>query len=392
MKLYISESKTAEKNIVVNDMILTKDMPTSAGSKMLDGYMSLFEAQVVTDLRENGYNVFAKANTGEMNIDLLGETSYYGACADENGNVVSALAQSIKNKDAMAGVAQEVNGTNVRAAALSGLTFVKPTYGTVSRFGAIASACSGETIGVMAEDAATCAEVLKVISGHDHKDGTSLSDEKCELALSVNPVKKIAVAKSLLEGISEETKQAVESTVEKLRAKGVEVVEIDAKELSLAKAAWNILMSAEVCNNVSRYDGVKYGYRTKNYETIDELYTNSRTESFGYLLKSTILYGSEALAEDKYFKVYDKALRIRRVISEYINSVFADCDAILAPACSKMNYTMDEVNADKYIAYKESMYTAPASITGLPVVATNGVQLMGKAFSEGSLLSLAQTL
>ena len=132
MKLYISESKTAEKNIVVNDMILTKDMPTSAGSKMLDGYMSLFEAQVVTDLKENGYNVFAKANTGEMNIYFLGETSYYGACADENGNVVSALAQSIKNKDAMAGVAQEVNGTNVRAAALSGLTFVKPTYGTVS--------------------------------------------------------------------------------------------------------------------------------------------------------------------------------------------------------------------------------------------------------------------
>ena len=392
MKLYISESKTAEKNIVVNDMILTKDMPTSAGSKMLDGYMSLFEAQVVTDLKENGYNVFAKANTGEMNIDFLGETSYYGACADENGNAVAAIAQSIKNKDAMAGVAQEVNGTNVRAAALSGLTFVKPTYGTVSRFGAIASACSGETIGVMAEDADTCAEILKVISGHDHKDGTSLSDEKCAAALAVNPVKKIAVAKSLLEGISEETKQAVESTVEKLKAKGVEVVEIDAKELSLAKAAWNILMSAEVCNNVSRYDGVKYGYRTKNYETIDELYTNSRTESFGYLLKSTILYGSEALAEDKYFKVYDKALRIRRVISEYINSVFADCDAILAPACSKMNYTMDEVNADKYIAYKESMYTAPASITGLPVVVTNGVQLIGKAFSEGSLLSLAQTL
>ena len=308
MKLYISESSKAEKNIVVDDMILTTDMPTSAGSKMLDGYMSLFESEVVTRLKSHDYTVFAKSNTGEMGIDLLGETSYYGACTDEKGNIVNALAQSIKTKDSMAGIAFEVNGTATRAAAISGLTFVKPTYGTVSRFGTIASACSGETVSVMAEDAATCKYILEAIAGHDDKDGTSLPQEICDKAKEVASVKKIAVAKSLLANISDETKAAMNSVIEKAKANGIEVVEIEAKELLLSKSAWNILMSAEVCNNVSRYDGVKYGYRSPNYTTIDELYTNSRTEAFGYLLKSTILYGSEALSTDNYMKVYDKSM------------------------------------------------------------------------------------
>lgn len=392
MKLYISKSEPAEKNVVVDDMILTTDMPTSAGSKMLDGYMSLFEAEAVTRLNKNNYKVFAKSNTGEMNIDLLGETSYYGVCTDEKNNVVNAMAQSIKNKEAMAGVTLEVNGAAARAAAISNLTFVKPTYGTVSRFGTIASACSGETVSVMAENVKVCKEILSTISGHDNKDGTSLPQEKCESAKEVNTIKKIAVAKSLLKSVNEEVKENFDKVIAKLKENGIEVVEIDADELLLAKPAWNILMSAEVCNNVSRYDGVKYGYRTKDYTTIDELYTNSRTEAFGYLLKSTILFGSETLSEANYMKVYDKAMRIRRVISEYLNSTFGKFDAILAPVSSKMSYSLDEVKENKYIAYDESIYTAPASISGMPVVVTNGVQFIGKALSEGSLLALAETL
>ncbi len=392
MKLYISESAKLEKNIVVDDMILTTNMPTSAGSKMLDGYISLFDAEVVTRLRSQNYTVFAKSNTGEMGIDFLGETSYYGVCIDENENVVNALAQSIKTKDSMAGIALEVNGSASRAAALSGLTFVKPTYGTVSRFGTIASACSGETVGVMAENAKICEEILEKISGHDDKDGTSLPQELCEKAKIVSSIKKIAIAKSLMKNISDGTKNAISLVIDKLKSQGIEIVEIDAEELLLAKPAWNILMSAEVCNNVSRYDGVKYGYRSPNYTTIDELYTNSRTEAFGYLLKSTILYGSEVLSNEKYMKVYDKSLRIRRVIKDYFDNKFDEFDAILAPVCSKMFYTFDEVNSNIYLAYEESVYTAPSSITGLPVVVSNGVQFIGKALSEGSLLALAEKL
>ena len=149
-------------------------------------------------------------------------------------------------------------------------------------------------------------------------------------------------------------------------------------------------MSAELCNNVSKYDGVKYGYRSADSKTLDELYTNSRTEAFGYLLKSTILYGSDTLSTDNYFKVYDKALRVRRVICEYFEALFKEYDAVVLPACSKKAYTEEDIAANTYIAYDESLYTAPASITGLPAVVTDGVQLIGKAYSENSLLDLAK--
>jgi len=388
MKLYIAETEKSVKNIVVDDMILTTDMPTSAGSRMLDGYMSLFEAQAVTKLKENGYTVYAKANTGEIGLDLMGETSYYGPCTDENGVLVGAAAQAVKCGDAMAAVTLEVNGASARAAALSGLTYMKPTYGTVSRFGTIPAVCSGETVSVTAADAATVKEILAAIKGHDDKDGTSLPQEKCAMG-EAHPVKKVAVVKALMTG---ENTDKVEEIKAKLAAQGVEVAEISGEELLLAKPAWNILMSAEVCNNVSKYDGVKYGYRTPNYETIDELYTNSRTEAFGYLLKSTILFGSETLSEANYMKVYDKAQRIRRVISEYLTKVFTEFDAVIMPVCSKTAYTAEEALANPYISYEESVYTAPAMITGLPVVVTCGVQIMGAALNDASLLALAETL
>ncbi len=391
MKLYTSEIAKGNKNIVADSMILTTDMATTAGSKMLDGYISLFEAEAVTKLKENGYTVYAKANTGELNLDLMGETAYAGHIEDEKGVLVNPVAQAVKNGEAMAGLTLEVNGGNIRAAAVNNLVYVKPTYGTVSRFGTIPAVCSGETVGVMAADANTAKEILSAVKGHDDKDGTSLPQEKCVLG-EAGEIKKVAVIKSLADTVRPDMAAVIENAKEKLVNAGVEVVEIEGAELLLAKSAWNILMSAEVCNNVSKYDGVKYGYRTPNYTDLDSLYTNSRSEAFGYLLKSTILFGSETLSEDNYFKVYDKAQRIRRVISEYITSVFAQYDAVLMPACSRTTYIAGEVIANPYTAYEESVYTAPAMITGLPVVVTNGVQLMGNALCDADLLALAEKI
>ena len=392
MNLYINKKDSARgRKIVADDMILTKDLPTTAGSKMLDGYMSLFEAEVVSKLRDNGFDICAKANIGEFNIDLLGETSFYGE-TEENGVLKSACAEAVKAGDAEAAIAVDVNGTPRRAAALNNLVYIKPTYGTVSRFGIIPAACSGECVGVMAEEADLVKKLLCYISGHDDKDGTSLPEDKCAMlkcSAEVNAVKKIAVAKSLVALADDATKAIVEKAVKKAEENGIEVVEIDAEELLLAKAAWNTLMSAELCNNVSRYDGIKYGHRAKEYNDIDELYTNSRTESFGYLTKSTILYGSETLSDDNYMKVYDKALRIRRVLSEYMYKTFEECDAIIAPVCSKTSYMAEEVKADPYIAYEESVFTAPASVTGMPAAVSGGVQIIGAPLSDKSLLDLA---
>lgn len=379
-------NKTVNK-VFLDDMILSKDMPTTAGSKMLDGYKNLFEAEVVTKLKDAGYaDIGRAAGTGEFGLDLLGETNYKGTAAN-------AVASEIEAGITDATIVLDVNGWPRRAAALSSLVYVKPTYGTVSRYGTIPAVCSGECVGVMAKDAARVREVLSVIAGHDDKDGTSLPANKCDLLKADAPrqaIKKIAVAKSLVDLADDATKAKIAAFIEKAKAEGIEVIEIDAEKLLLAKSAWNVLMSAEVCNNVSRYDGVKFGYRSENYTTIDELYTNSRTESFGYLLKSTILYGSETLSDDNYMPVYDKSLRIRRILCKYMAEILAEYDAILAPAASKTAFTADEIAENKYIAYDESVFTAPASITGLPTAVFAGVQLIGKSFSENSLLNLAE--
>ena len=376
--------------IVIDDMFLTVGTPTTAGSKMLEGYNSLFEAEVLTRLNAAGYTITGKAKVGEFGVDLLGETSYFGADY-ENDTLQYPAAVQVKSGEAEAAVVLDVNGAPRRGAAQNNLVAMKPTYGMVSRYGTIPVACSGETVSVVAANAADCREVFAAMAGHDAKDGTSLPESMVNAGkAAVTKKNKVAVLSSMLKGTSEEVQAQIAAVSENLAKNGVEVVTVDAETVAYAGAAWNILMSAELCNNVSRYDGVKYGYRTKTYTNIDELYTNSRTEAFGELLKSAILFGSETLSTENYQKVYDKALRVRRVISEAMKAILADCDALLMPAASVTAYSKAMVEADKYLPYKENFYTAPASITGLPVVVAGGVQLVGNAFSEDVLLDLAE--
>lgn len=393
MKYYLSEASANGKAVVLDDMILTKDLPTTAGSKMLEGYMSLFDAEVVTRLSAAGYGVSGKANVGELCIDLLGETSAFGATTREDGTYIAASAAIVAKGDATAAIGLDANGTPRRAAALSGLVCIKPTYGTVSRFGTVSIACSGETVSVTAKTVSEARALLAAIAGHDDKDGTSLSDDKCA-AVYAAPEKatRVAIAKSITESTDPTMQAKVAAVREALEKNGVTVEEIDDSILAMAKAAWNVLMSAELCNNVSRYDGVKYGYRTKNYKTIDELYTNSRTEAFGKLLKTAILFGSESLSTDNYMKVYDKGLRMRRVIAEKLAEIFASYDAILLPVASRTAFCPKCVGNKYTLSYDENLYTAPASITGMPVVALAGVQLIGNAFTENKLYYLAEMI
>ena len=386
MKLFLEKSKASENAIVLDDMILTRDMPTTAGSKMLDGYMSLFNGAVVDKLTEKGYDIAGKANVGEFNLDLLGETSYFGE-TEENGELKSALSEIIKSNDAASGISLEVNGSSIRGAALSGLKLLKPTYGVVSRFGTIPAACSGDTVCITAKDSATIKEIYSVIAGNDNRDGTSLPETMIDDAKQVKPIKKIGVLTAFLENASDDVKALIESFKANTDA---EFTEISDKDLLLAAPAWNTLMSAELCNNVSKYDGVKYGYRSPDYKTIDELYTNSRTEAFGYLTKSTILFGSETLSDENYMKVYDKALRIRRVISEYLENIFKDYDLLLLPVSSKTSYTVNEAKENPYIAYEESLYIAPSMISGNPVLVTDGIQLIGNKLSDMSLINFLE--
>jgi len=372
-------------NIAVDDTILVKDIPATAGSKMLKNFVPLFSAEAVERVLAAGYTLSGKTAVGEFGLDLYGETGTNDICA---------AASLVKEGSVKAALNVDLNGAPRRAAALEGVTFIKPTYGTVSRYGIIAAACSGEQIGVTAKNAATAAEILSVIAGYDEKDGTSLKDVNNIDYNSEAPAKgmKIALVRELYAAADAAVKAKIDAAAATYKAAGAEVEEISLQNLAEISTAWTILMSAETTNNLSRFDGVKYGYRTEKYKNIDELYVGSRTEAFGFLTKATIIYGSDVLSKGRYEDCYDKALRIRRKAVEALTELFAKYDALLMPAFSKAEYEFYPVENAFSKVYEESIFTAPASITGMPAVVSSGVQLVGDYFCDGKLIALAKAL
>ncbi len=373
-------------NIAVDDTILVKDATATAGSKILEGFKPLFSAEAVTRLEEKGYSVSGKTATGEFGLDLVGEFSYY---APQEGILKGAAAELVANGDVKAALGVDMNGATRRAAALSGVDFLKPTYGTVSRYGVISCAASGEQLGVYAKNADGIKEIMTVVAGHDDKDGTSLPAESYDYSIADVKGKKVCIVKELLEKADDETKAEVNAFAKTLKANGVTVETVSLDIFNLANTAWQILMCAETCNNVSRYDGVKYGHRAEKYRNIDELYVNSRTEGFNFHTKTVILYGSDVLSKNRYKDCYDKSLRVRRVISEKMAELFASYDAVLTPVCSKTSYESYDMNEAFIKVFEESVFTCVPNLIGSPALVTKGVQLMGKNFSESTLLSLA---
>ncbi len=388
---YISEIDKKGR-IAVDDNILVKDVLSTAGSHILDGFVPLFSAEAVTRLENAGYVISGKTNVGEFGLDLVGETSYYGALV-EDGKLKNSAAVLVESGDVDAALCVDINGAPRRAAAQENITFLKPTYSTVSRYGVIACACSGEQIGVMARNAEKTAEIATVIAGHDSKDGTSDNTERFEYSVSEDiKGKKACIIKELFESADVSVKAKITAYAESLKKVGVEVEEISFSNLSSAQSAWQILLSAETCNNLSKFDGVKYGYRSSNFKNIDDIYVNSRTEGMGFLAKATILYGSDVLSKGRYEVCYDKAMRIRRVVSEELKNIFKRYDLILTPATGCEVFEEYDLKDAFQKVFDESKYTVLASLSGMPAIATKGVQLMADAFKDSILLSVAKAV
>ena len=393
-------------DIAVDDMLLVKDFPAQAGSRMLEGFKPLFTAEAVTRLEEKGYVIAGKTQVGEFGLDLVGEFSYYGK---QEGKLKGAAASLVAENKIKAALGVDMTGAPRRAAALSGVDFLKPTYGTVSRYGIISCAASGEQVGVYAGDVSGIKEIMEVISGHDDKDGTSLKASDAAVNAAGGNAdahfpedfgydtdadvsgKKVAVVKELLDKSDDETKKRIAAFTEKLGGAGVSVEEISCDFFENANTAWQMLMTAETCNNVSRYDGVKYGHRADDYKNIDELYVNSRTEGFNFLTKAVILYGSDMLSKNRYEECYGKALKVRRVIADKFAELMKAYDAILTPVCSKTAFEAYDIKDAFEKVFEESLFTAMANLTGVPALVSGGVQLMGDHFSESTLLSLAKS-
>ena len=382
------------KHVAIDQTIMVKDMPAQAGSHIMDGFNSPFDAEVVTRLKGKGIEISQTA-TGEFGLDLVGEFSYG---REQQGKLAGEAATLVKEGKADAALAVDMNGSARRAAVLADIDFIKPTYGTVSRYGVISCAASGEQVGVYAPDAAAAAEALEMISGHDDKDGTSLSADAYSYESDLNVkgyesdlnVKgmRVAIDKGVLEKADDATKLKVVEFGKKLQAKGVEVEVISYDMYEAANTAWQILMCAETCNNISRYDGVKFGHRSDKFRNIDELYINTRTEGFNFLTKAVILYGSDVLSKSRYADCYDKSLRVRRIVAEGFERLFEKYDAILTPACSSAEFESYDIADAFEKVFAESEFTAVANLVGFPAAAGCGVQLMGDRFSESKLLSL----
>ncbi len=376
-------------NIAVDDTILVKDAQTAAGSKILEGFKPLFTAEVVTRLENKGYKVAGKTHVGEFGLDLVGEFSHY---AKQEGTLKGAAAEAVAAGEVKAALGVDMNGASRRAAALSGVDFLKATYGTVSRYGIISCAASGEQVGVYAANAATVGEIMTTIAGHDEKDGTSLRNDTYDYTIGEVKGKKVAIVKELFHKADDSVKANLTAYAQKLKAQGVQVEEISFDVFDAANTAWQILMTAETCNNVSRYDGVKYGYRAEKYKNIDELYVNSRTEGFNFLTKSVIMYGSDVLSKNRYEACYNKSLKVRRVLAEKFEQLMANYDALLTPVCGKTAFESYDITEAFGKVFEQSVYTALANLIGTPALVSGGVQLMGKHFGEATLLSLANAV
>lgn len=390
MNNYIT--KMNEKGTVaVDDTILVKDTQATAGSRILEGFKSLFSAEAVVRLEKQGYVISGKTNVGEFGLDLVGEFSHYG---EDDAQLKGAAASLIEYGEIDHALAVDMNGSSRRAASLSGVSFLKPTYGTVSRYGVISCAASGEQIGVYSKNTDGIKDVMTVIAGHDDKDGTSLPDANYNYDNNCNVSgMKVCIVKELLEKADEEIKNKVESYAKSLKDKGVAVETVSCGDLfDGANTAWQILMSAETCNNVSRYDGVKFGYRSPDYKNIDELYVNTRTEGFNFLTKAVILYGSDVLSKNRYSDCYDKSLRVRRIVSEKIAELCKKYDAILTPVTSVSAYEKYDIKDAFGKVFEESVFTCVPNLIGVPALVSDGVQLIGKNFGESSILSLAHAV
>jgi aspartyl-tRNA(Asn)/glutamyl-tRNA(Gln) amidotransferase subunit A len=248
-------------------------------------------------------------------------------------------------------------------------------------------------MGVYATNADGIKEIMDVIAGCDEKDGTSLKEKTYSYNTDESVQgKRVCIIKELMDKASEEVKTKVYAYGDKLRANGVAVEEISLDIFDIANTTWQILMTAETCNNVSRYDGVKYGHRAAQYKNIDELYVNTRTEGFNFLTKAVILYGSDVLSKNRYDECYGKALKVRRVVADKFAELMNNYDAVLAPVCSKTEYEAYDINEAFMNVFNESVFTALANLIGTPALVSGGVQLMGKHFGESTLLSIAKSV
>jgi len=397
--------------IGIKDNILYKDHTTSASSKMLENFVSPYSSTVAERLIAEDAVIIGRLNCDEFAMGGSNETSYYGPvrnAADTErvaGGSSGGSAVAVQADLCLAALGTDTGGSVRQPAAFCGCFGLKPTYGRISRYGVIAYASSFDQVGTLTSSVTDAALLMEVLAGADEHDSTvsRLPVPGYVEDLAQTGKRKIAVLKETLESeaLDPEIRTSVYEAIEKLKNQGHIVEEVSFDLLDYLVPAYYVLTSAEASSNLSRYDGVHYGYRNLQAENLNNLYKKSRAEGFGEEVKKRIMLGTFVLSAGYYDAYYQKAQKVRRLIRDKMETLFAEYDVVLSPVAPTAAFKIGENMQDPLVMYMADIYTVLASLTGNPAIAVPlgnnklglplSLQLMAKHFGEGTILSLANS-
>jgi len=390
------------------DIFCTNGVKTTCGSKMLDNFISPYDATVISNFKQAGVVMLGKTNMDEFAMGSSNETSFYGAVKNPwdlsavPGGSSGGSAAVVAARLAPASTGTDTGGSIRQPAALCGITGLKPTYGRVSRYGMIAFASSLDQAGPMARTAEDCALMLNAMAGFDDKDSTSIEHEVPDYSASLNQSLaglKIGLPKEYFaEGLDNDVATAVQAAIEEYKKLGAEIVEISLPNTGLSIPAYYVVAPAECSSNLSRFDGVRFGYRCDNPKDLEDLYKRSRGEAFGAEVKRRIMIGAYVLSAGYYDAYYIKAQKSRQLISQDFKQAFEKVDVIMGPTSPTVAFNLGEKTDDPVTMYLSDAYTIATNLAGLPGMSVPcgfvgqrpvGLQIIGNYFDEARLLNVA---
>ncbi len=390
------------------DLFCTAGVRTSCASKMLDNFIAPYSASVVTNLTQAGCISLGKLNMDEFAMGSSGETSFYGASKNPwdltrvPGGSSSGSAVAVAARLVPAATGSDSGGSIRQPAAFTGLTGIKPTYGRISRWGMTAYASSFDQAGFLAHNAEDCAMLLQATAGFDERDSTSAQQPVDDYAAALTqPLQglRIGLPKEYFDSrLDSRIGDVTQNAIAQLKQLGATFVDISLPTLPHAVPAYYVIASAEASTNLARFDGVRFGYRCKDPQNLEDMYARSRDEAFGDEVKRRIMMGTYALSTGYYDAYYLKAQKIRRLIKDDFVSAFKDVDLILGPTTPNLPWQLGSKVNDPVAAYLEDIYTVPANLAGIPGLSMPaglvdglpvGVQLLAPYFQEGRLLQVA---
>ena len=392
--------------VAIKDNMCTKDLLTTCSSKILYNFVPTFSAEAVINLENAGAVILGKTNMDEFAMGSTTETSAYGVTRNPwdpehvPGGSSGGSCAAVAAEECFFALGSDTGGSIRQPSSFCGVTGIKPTYGTVSRYGLIAYGSSLDQIGPIARDVTDCATILEAISSYDKKDSTSIPREDMDFTSAlVDDVKgmRIGIPRDYLgEGLDEEVKDAILKAAKVLEDKVAIVEEFDLGLVKYAIPAYYVIASAEASSNLSRFDGVKYGLRAKEYEGLHEMYKKSRSEGFGEEVKRRIMLGSFVLSSGYYDAYYLKALRTKALIKKEFDKAFEKYDVILGPAAPSTAPKLGESLSDPLKMYLGDIYTISVNLAGLPGMTVPcgkdsaglpiGLQLIGDCFQEKKII------